>query len=141
MNAENFLDSNVFVYQLDHTDPRKTEIADALIRAGLRDGRTCISFQVIQECLNVALTRGRAPLTEAQALLYMQAILLRFPIVEASIPMYERSLDIRARYRFSLYDSLIVAAALQVGCTRLYTEDLQHGQRIHQLTIQDPFLA
>ena len=43
-------------------------------------------------------------------------------------------------YGFSFYDSLIVAAALEAGCSRLYTEDMQHGQQIHSLTIQNPFL-
>jgi len=43
------------------------------------------------------------------------------------------------RYRFSFYDSLIVAAALDAGCKTLYSEDLQQGQRIDGLTIQNPF--
>ena len=43
------------------------------------------------------------------------------------------------RFGFSFYDSLIVAAALEAGCTRLYSEDLQHGQRIQNLTIENPF--
>ena len=41
---------------------------------------------------------------------------------------------------FVLYDALIVAAALEAGCTRLYSEDLQHGQQIEGLTIENPFL-
>lgn len=43
------------------------------------------------------------------------------------------------RWQFGFYDSLIVAAALTAGCTRLLTDDLPHGQRIEQLTIVDPF--
>jgi predicted nucleic acid-binding protein len=46
-----------------------------------------------------------------------------------------------ARYGFSHYDSLILAAALSAGCTTLYTEDMQHGQVIDErLTLIDPFL-
>ena len=48
---------------------------------------------------------------------------------------------LQARQGFSFYDSLIVAAALESGCSRLLTEDLQHGQRIDGLTIENPFLA
>ncbi len=50
-----------------------------------------------------------------------------------------RALDLQARFRFSFYDSLIVAAALQAGCSRLLTEDLQHGQQVDGVTIEKPF--
>ena len=57
----------------------------------------------------------------------------------SSSTSYHASLDIRSRYRFAYYDSLIVAAALDAGCATLYTEDLQHLQRIDGLTVVDPF--
>jgi predicted nucleic acid-binding protein len=53
--------------------------------------------------------------------------------------LYEQALDIQSRYQYSFYDSLIIAAALDGGCTRLLSEDLQHGQRIESLTIENPF--
>ena len=55
--------------------------------------------------------------------------------------LYLRALDLRERYGFSFYDSLIIAAALEAGCTRLYTEDMQHGQQIQGLAIENPFLG
>ena len=59
--------------------------------------------------------------------------------VRPSIHLFQFSLDIYARYGFSFYDSLIVAAAIEAGCTRLYSESLQHGQQVQNLTIQNPF--
>ena len=59
--------------------------------------------------------------------------------VNPSRELYERGLALRDRYGFSFYDSMIVAGALEAGCVRLYSEDLQHGQRIQSLTIEDPF--
>ena len=56
-----------------------------------------------------------------------------------SVELYNRGIAIQARYRFSFYDSLIVAAAVEAGCSTIYSEDLQHGQRIEQLTLIDPF--
>ena len=56
-----------------------------------------------------------------------------------NIALYRRGLDVQARYGFSFYDSLIIAAALESGCTRLYSEDLQHGQQIEGLIIENPF--
>jgi predicted nucleic acid-binding protein len=50
-------------------------------------------------------------------------------------------LNIAERYGFSFYDSLIISSALQSGCTVLYSEDMQHGQKIDgQLLISNPFL-
>ena len=55
------------------------------------------------------------------------------------IKTHEFGLEIAERYRFSIYDSLIVAAALQAGCSTLYSENLQHGQTIDKLMIRSPF--
>jgi predicted nucleic acid-binding protein len=49
------------------------------------------------------------------------------------------ALDLQTRYRYGFYDSLVIAAALDAGCTRLYSEDLQDGQRIEGLTVENPF--
>jgi predicted nucleic acid-binding protein len=46
---------------------------------------------------------------------------------------------VKERYRFSFYDSLIIAAALEAGCNTLYSEDLQHNQKVEWLTIINPF--
>lgn len=59
--------------------------------------------------------------------------------VSPSPALYHRALDVQARYRFSFYDSLIVAAAIEAGCARLYSEDLQDDQRVDGLTIENPF--
>lgn len=57
----------------------------------------------------------------------------------ASDTLCHRALDVHARWRFGFYDSLIVASALAAGCRTLLSEDLQHGQRIGDLEIVDPF--
>jgi predicted nucleic acid-binding protein len=54
--------------------------------------------------------------------------------------LHEMAVNIARRQNFSIYDSLIVAAAQHTGCAVLYSEDLQHGQRIDQLTIRNPFV-
>lgn len=141
MAASTFLDTNVFVYQLDGADARKQAIADALVRQALLTQDACISFQVVQECLNVFTTKARVTLTPAQAQTYLDAVLAPLVQVGASTDLYRRSLGLRARWQLSFYDALIVAAALTAGCRRLITEDLQHGQQIESLTIENPFLG
>ncbi|MCD6675154.1 MAG: PIN domain-containing protein [Burkholderiaceae bacterium] len=139
MSADTFLDTNVFVYHVDATDKAKHPIAERIVREGLLAGTTCISFQVAQEFLNVATRKFRRPLTPELAREYLDTVLAPMMKVPASVGLYQRALDVQARWRFGFYDSLIVAAALAAGCTRLLTEDLQDGQRIEALTIENPF--
>ena len=140
MSAECFIDTNLFIYQLEALDERKAATADRIIRRGIETGNACISFQVVQECLNTMLRKAEIPLDTDQMRTYLEAVLAPLFQVSASMPLYQRALDIQARYRYSFYDALIIAAALEAGCTRLYSEDLQHGQRIERLTIENPFL-
>ena len=140
MSVDRFIDTNVFIYQLDAQDARKYEIAEAIIRDGVATGNACISFQVVQECLNTVLRKADIPLDVDGARRYLQTVLMPLFRVSASIALYERGLDIQARYRYSFYDSLIIAAAFEAGCTRLYSEDLQHGQAIEGLVIENPFV-
>ena len=139
MSAEAFIDTNVFVYHLDTTDKRKHSIAERIIRDGLASGNACISFQVVQECLNTALRKAEVALDTDAARSYLDTVLIPLLQVPASAALYNRALDVRTRWQFSFYDSLIVAAALAAGCSRLVSEDLQHGQRIDSLTVHNPF--
>ena len=139
MNAESFIDTNVFVYQLERLDARKADIADDLIERGIDTQTACISFQVVQECLNTAIRKAEVPLTEEEMRRYMVDVLAPLYHVQPDIRLYQKSLEIRFRYGFSFYDSLIVAAAVEAGCETLYTEDLTHGQQIEAVTIVNPF--
>lgn len=141
MSAEVFLDTNVFIYQLDTTDTRKSSIADALIREAVETGSGCISYQVVQECLNTVLRKAAVPLDATAARAYLEHVLEPLMRVTATVHLYHRGLDIQDRYRYSFYDALIIAAALEAECTKLLSEDLQDGQRIETLTIENPFRA
>ncbi|MCW5633692.1 MAG: PIN domain-containing protein [Rubrivivax sp.] len=139
MSAEFFVDTNVFVYHLDNTDRRKQGVAERIVRDGLATGNACISYQVVQECLNVALRKAEVALPVDAARSYLDAVLLPLMQVTASESLYHRALDVQARWRYGFHDSLIVASALAAGCRTLLSEDLQHGQRLEGLTIVDPF--
>ncbi len=137
MSVEAFIDTNVFIYLFDETAPDKRERAERLVRRSLEDGSGCISYQVVQEALHVVTRKlGARP---ASARLLLDDVLAPLWQVNPSRALYARGLRLHAQYGFGYYDSLIVAAALEAGCTRLYTEDLQHGQQVEHLTIQNPF--
>jgi predicted nucleic acid-binding protein len=139
MSAEFFIDTNVFIYQLDTTDRRKHKTAEKIVRDALATGNACISSQVVQECLNVALRKATVALSLQAARSYLDAVLAPLMQVTASEALYHRALDVQARWRFSFYDSLIVAGALSAGCRTLLSEDLQHRQSLEGMTVIDPF--
>lgn len=140
MPAENFVDSNIFVYMLDISAPAKRQRARELVY-GLLDDRTgCISYQIVQEALNVLIGKlGEPPDAVTSFLEEVLLPLWRINEINATPELYRSGLRVQARYGFSFYDSLIVAAALAAGCTTLYSEDMQDGQRIEGLTIRNPF--
>ncbi len=70
---------------------------------------------------------------------FLQQVLVPLWRISPSQALYDRALDLQARYRFGFYDALIIAAALDAGCTRLYSEALKDGQQIEGLTIENPF--
>ena len=139
MSVENFLDTNVFIYLLDETDAQKRRRSEDLVQRSLEDGSGCISFQVVQETINIAVRK--IGVTHERARLLLEDVLTPLWSINPTRSLYQSGLGVQARYGFSFYDSLIVAAALEAGCTRLYTEDLQHSQRIERLTILNPFLT
>jgi predicted nucleic acid-binding protein len=134
-----FIDSNVFVYLVDEADPAKHAVSRRIVDEALSSASGVISFQVVQETLNV-LTRKLKVIARAEdAIDFMRQVLQPLWKVQPSATLYAKALELQQRYAFSFYDGLIVAAALQGGCKRLLTEDLQHGQRIGALRVEDPF--
>ena len=134
-----FIDSNVFVYLFDETDEHKRGMAEQIVESALQTHSASISYQVIQETLNVLTRKLSVPMTPEAAKSFMEDVLAPLWRVSPSSALYHRALDVQARYRYGFYDSLIVAAALDAGCVRLYSEDLQDGQKIEGLTIENPF--
>ena len=140
MPAENFIDSNIFVYMLDISAPAKRQRARELVYGLLGDRTGCISYQVVQEALNVLIGKlGEPPDAVGAFLDEVLVPLWQINHINATPDLYRNGLRIQARYGFSFYDSLIVAAALGAGCTTLYSEDMQNGQQVEGLTIRNPF--
>lgn len=134
-----FFDSNVFVYLFDETNECKRGTAEWIVESALQTNSASISFQVVQETLNVVTQKIATPMMAEGAKSFMEKVLAPLWRVSPSPALYNRALDVQDRYRYSFYDSLIIAAALDAGCDRLYSEDMQSGQRIDGLTIENPF--
>jgi len=140
MSARFFLDTNIFVYLFDRSAIAKAAKAQQLIRDALTSRKGVISFQVVQEFFNVALKRFSPPMTTAEAEQYLASVFRPLLAVHSSAALYAEALRTREAGRISWFDSLIVSAAIQSGCDRLYSEDLQHGQKFGSVQIVNPFL-
>lgn len=135
MNDRSFLDTNVLIYCYTSTEPNK--LAKAQAAASLPD--VVISTQVLKELANIL--RKKFNLDWAAIQTTLDEVENNFEVHINSASSIKNACAIADRYGFSFYDSLIIAAALESGCTILYSEDLQHGQAIEQtLTVKNPFL-
>lgn len=139
MSGRFFLDSNIFVYSFDPHAPAKARKATQLIQRAADTGEGIISFQVVQEFFNVALSRFSPAMSVAEAEQYLITVFRPLLAVHSSPALYFSALRIVAQNRLAWYDSLIVAAAQESQCRVLYTEDMQHGREIERLRIQNPF--
>jgi len=139
MSAKYFLDTNIFVYSFDQSQPGKRERALELIADALQNGEGLISAQVIQEFLNVATRKFATPLKTADCQAYLIKVLHPLCQVYPDLALYESCLEIQAETGYSFYDALILAGALRGGCGILYSEDLQADQQVRELQIINPF--
>jgi len=133
MPAEVFFDTSVLVYVVTRNDAR-SEAARGL----LLDGGT-VSVQVLNEFVSVARRKLRMPWEEVEEALSFIRILCG-DAVPITIRIHEVALKIAQRYGFHIYDSLMIASASEAGCRTLYSEDMQHSQKIESLKIKNPFL-
>lgn len=139
MSARFFLDTNIFVYSFEVSDPR-SHVAEKLIRRAIESRDGIISYQVVQEFFNVALHKFARPLAPFARQEYFNTALRPLLTVHSSPALFMAALQLTAEHGFSWYDALIVAAAQGAECSILYSEDMQHGRRIGNLRIENPFL-
>ena len=139
MSGRFFLDTNIFVYAFDAREPSKARRASLLIRRAADTGNGVVSYQVVQEFFNVALRRFAQPMSAAEAEQYLITVFRPLLAIHSSAGLYVEALRISEKFRVSWYDALIIAAARQGECSLLYSEDLQHGQKIEDLRIENPF--
>jgi predicted nucleic acid-binding protein len=140
MKDKFFLDTNILVYSFDGSQPEKQKLSRDLIAKSLETGQGCISYQVVQEFLNMATRKFKVPLTFDDSRIFLSTVLTPLCEVFASIDLYSNALEVAERWRYSFYDALIIASALQNDCRILYSEDLQDGQMIKELTIKNPYI-
>ena len=133
MSEEIFLDTNVLVYANSAGDYRTATARQLLLNGGV------VGVQVLNEFASVA--RVKLAMTWAEVQEAVESIVVLCPNPKPlNIETHLRALGLSRRYGLSIWDSLIVAAAAEARCSTLLTEDLQHGQMVEGVRIENPFL-
>jgi predicted nucleic acid-binding protein len=134
MSAKPFIDSNILLYLNDEPDSYKKEKAKELVRL-----RPVISLQVVFECLNVCLRKLK--MSKAESIQFAKNLLITCTVLPDERETGILGIEIFSKYNLQVYDSRIIASALDAGCNILYSEDM-HNELIieNRLTIINPFL-
>lgn len=136
-----FVDTNLWVYQLDHREPEKSRFVSRWLRQLASADDIVISTQVLIEYRSV-LTRKLKPAYSAEDTRSALDALAQFDVVPATAELVLDAHELAITEQLSWFDALIAEAALRSGCTLLYSEDFSHGQRLGgKLLVQNPFMA
>ena len=134
-----FLDTNILVYSFMPDNRAKRDKARGLVAQALERHDGVISFQVVQEFLNVATRRPQRRMSQAEAQQYLAQVLMPLCEVWPTASLYSEALSIADETGWSFYESVIVSSASAAGCGVVLTEDLQAGRTIRGLEIRNPF--
>jgi predicted nucleic acid-binding protein len=128
----NFLDSNVILYLASEEQAKADRAEELMARGGT------ITVQVLNEVANVA--RRKMGMSWAETRNFLTTIRELLQIEPMTIETHDAGMELAEQYGLSVYDGMIVAAALLAECQTLFSEDLQHGLLIRRrLRVANPF--
>jgi predicted nucleic acid-binding protein len=137
MSAPDFLDSNILVYAHDDTDPRKKGIAQDLLRRAVL-GEMIASTQTMAEFSATLLHKFSPPFSKDEVVAILDALSpIRLVFPDAGI--IRRAVEAHGTYGLHFYDGMIIAAAERGGCGRIWSEDMNAGQKYFGISVQNPF--
>lgn len=137
MSGRTFVDTNVLVYAVDEAEPAKRGIAENVLTSG-QYGELVLSTQILSEFYVTVTHKLAGRLSETEALQGLDRLGLH-PIVPVDTALVRRAVEISRSSQISYWDGLVVAAAACAGCERLLTEDLNDGQEIDSVRVENPF--
>jgi predicted nucleic acid-binding protein len=136
MSGRDFLDTDILLYALSDSAPAKHRVAQALVTRAI-GGEFSISTQVLAE-FAVALSKFRDRLTPQDVVALLDT-LTPVPLIQPDAAMVRRAVQAHAAYNISFYDGMIVAAAERAGSEKIWSEDLNAGQKYFGVTVANPF--
>ena len=133
-----FVDTNVLVYAEDRDAKAKHDVARDLIVELWDDRNGVLSVQILQEFYVNVTRKLKKPLTNVKALEVVEQY-LTWAIVENTGKLLTNAIELQQRAHLSFWDAMVVQAAIEADCDKLYSEDLNAGQRFGSLIIVNPF--
>ncbi|MDZ7590638.1 MAG: PIN domain-containing protein [Rubrivivax sp.] len=133
-----FLDTNVLVYCTDARAPAKRERARTLVSRLSTQGEAVVSTQVLIELFHTLTRKQSLPPVAAQALVLACTA---WPVIDSDLALVSAALEGSIARQLSIWDAMVVEAALRAEAHTLYSEDFSHGQRFGSLTVVNPFLS
>jgi predicted nucleic acid-binding protein len=133
-----FVDTNILIYAEDRDSGRKHEVARDLVIKLWDDRDGVLSIQVLQEFFVNVTRKLRRPLAPTKALQIVREY-LTWHVVPNTGELLVAAIQLQQKAHLSFWDAMIVQAAIDAGCDRLYSEDLNAGQKIGSLVIVNPF--
>ncbi len=133
-----FVDTNILIYAEDRDAGAKRDVARDLVVDLWESREGVVSVQVLQEFYVNVTRKLKKPLGSTKARRIVEEY-LSWRVVENSGPMLLGAIDLQNAAQLSFWDALIVQAAKQAGCQRLYSEDLNAGQRFGSVVVVNPF--
>lgn len=137
MPAPDFLDTNVLVYAYDPSDLAKQHVAQDLVRRAIA-GEVVLSTQVLAE-FAATLLHKLSPAARPEDVNAVLDALGPVRLIAPDSDTVRRAVEVRAAYGVHFYDGMIVAAAERGGCRRIWSEDLNNGQKYFGITVENPF--
>ena len=136
--ARAFVDTNVLLYAYDASETVKRPVALATLEQLWGDRNGAVSTQVLTEFYNAATRKLDPPMSRAGAREII-ALYTAWPVIVLEPALILAATRIEEEHQLSLWDALVIEAARVAGAERLLTEDLQHGQVIGGVRIENPF--
>ncbi len=134
-----FVDTNIFIYAFDRSDPDKNMRSTALVKKLWHTGNGCLSSQVLQELYVNITQKVPKPLPYDKASLII-ADLGQWKFHMPDLKDILEAITIQQRFELSFWDALIICSANCLGCSILWSEDLSHKQKYGEVTVINPFL-
>lgn len=135
MMSKVFVDTNVLLYSMDKFNPEKQFRCRALLTTLMDELRGVISTQVMQEFYVAATRKLGVDALLAKDILHSFE---HFEVVIITPDMIKDAVDCSVINRISFWDAMIVVAAESARCERIWTEDLNHGQIIRSVRVENP---
>ena len=132
-----FIDTNIWVYALSAQNHAKKKVAVNLIAKSYREDVICVSSQVLKEFANFAFKKTTKSASEINAML---SKIGSYTFVADTRELVADGVIGKEVWQVGFYDALMIAAANKAGCSTIFTEDLNNGQKYGNVTVVNPFV-